>query len=909
MPLRSFRGLLFLIAFGVVLTSLDYVQTATPRTSEALPVKVTCVGLKPGASGEVILLSLTDTLLSAAEHRLDAETTVVDAQPSWILFLRFELSPQALADLERLQIDIGTTTFSFDRERIEREWVEVKDKPNDNRVFDVSSAVRARRSFFRRFDQIINWPGDMCLLPPILTIIGCAMAVVLISLQLRKPKWADRLLRLADFTTTPALAAGKQDERAGYGWFLAGSAFMLVSLTLLEVAQPWNFSQDDNFSQFLPVILQGGSCVNDGIFPTWNPYQLLGAPTASMGVYSLTYPPTYLCYFTARYLLGDARLTIEVFCILHLYAGYVATFWCARMTGLRPALAVLASLSFALSGYQLIAGRSWYYMTPVAVYAPLLFGALMQLVQGRPTWRWVLGTGLAVGLFFHSGNAQMWAYTMLFLGVAGLLLMASGQLTLRQTQLAIPALLLGLAVAAPLLVPQAAATAGLKRVGGSGVGIVGGLPCLLLPYPLGSAGHPEKWGADQALMCHIYYSGTVFLGAGMFASLAVAMSLLVFRWKRSELRRLLSANIWVACGLVAFLLALGSRGLLWTWLCRLPVFDKFNHPFKFLPFMTLFLVLAGGVWLERSIPKGRSGRSATGIGAAVVAVLLLYHCWNAQGSFYAFKEKPYPPLPAPLAATLKEGEPARIWSIAPERSPARDFVSSLQLNFPTVYGVLAVDGYDPLVAATPEFVRARERLVETPVEACKAFGVRRIVVHRLAKAPEYGPTVIFAYVERLARDIQRALPKVERAGRLVLATPEVSVFELPDVAPLAFAAAVPATALPLRVTCAGAYVDISSLPEGGDVVVNFLKRPETVAAVDGQPLAAAADEWGRVVVRVPAGGQRLEVRLAPPWGKGFLAAILLAGVAGGLFFAQTRWNSPRTTSAVESPKVAKDPDS
>ncbi len=81
----------------------------------------------------------------------------------------------------------------------------------------------------------------------------------------------------------------------------AGLAFLVCILTILERRQPFFFSQDDNLAQFLPVIVQGCHSLLQGVFPTWNPYQLLGAPTTTVGVYSLTYPFTYASYLLSRF--------------------------------------------------------------------------------------------------------------------------------------------------------------------------------------------------------------------------------------------------------------------------------------------------------------------------------------------------------------------------------------------------------------------------------------------------------------------------------------------------------------------------------------------------------------------------------------------------------------------------------
>ena len=73
--------------------------------------------------------------------------------------------------------------------------------------------------------------------------------------------------------------------------------------------------------------------------------------------------------------------------------------------------------------------RCWYYMLPVAVWAPLLVGLVAGLeTETRPVgWRWAAATACVLGVFFHAGNAQMWSYALVFFGVAVSVLRHSGE--------------------------------------------------------------------------------------------------------------------------------------------------------------------------------------------------------------------------------------------------------------------------------------------------------------------------------------------------------------------------------------------------------------------------------------------------------------------------------------------------
>ena len=216
-----------------------------------------------------------------------------------------------------------------------------------------------------------------------------------------------------------------------------------------------------------------------GVFPTWTPLQLLGGPLAEIGTYALTYPFTYLSYFIAEFLLGNKNLTMEIFCWMHLLAGFSGRLLAGPTAGSVATVGVGLGLCLALSGFALIGGRSWYYMTPAFVWVPLLSIALLKLQTRVPSWRWTLGTGLVIGLFFHAGNAQMWVYAMGFTAFFVLWSCLVRLMPWGRLLAAVPAGLIGMGLAAPLLVPQSLATRELNREGGGGSDVAkGGLRSL-----------------------------------------------------------------------------------------------------------------------------------------------------------------------------------------------------------------------------------------------------------------------------------------------------------------------------------------------------------------------------------------------------------------------------------------------
>lgn len=686
---------------------------------------------------------------------------------------------------------------------------------------------------------------------------------------------------------------------------LVGLVVLLLGLVVLVHGKRYGFVHDDNLTQFFPVILQGAESLFDqGVFPTYNPYQLMGSPTATIGTYALTYPPTYVAYALARWLLRDPYLTLDVFVVLHLTLGYLATFALARRVGLRPSLALAAALSFILCGYFCVYTRCWFYMAPVALWTPLLFLHLTELTQvPRLTWRWVGRAGIVVGLYFHAGNAQMWSYTLLLAATLVVLWQRTGRLSAGRLLWAGAALLVGLALAAPLLIPQAAEVAALDREGNIKSGITRGLLALLLPAPLATAPHPTIELGMPVVWKHLYdfgplyFCGPLLLGAGLVALATVP----VLCWGKRQV----GANVWLLCGALALVLSLGENGGLAQLLVVLPGFNKFQHWWKFLPFLALCFALGGGLVLERWLRVTRRGRRAEGTILGLTCGLLLYNAALSQ-PVMTVPEQPYPTLAPDVRALVHNPqEPlARGAALSPWLPEWREpgFIGSLSQNFATLYELPMLEGYDPLVAKTPLNQRLTDRFyASTTVKRARQDFDPIPAVEPLTPLRRYGVRWAFLTEGREElKGIYAFNQALQENTALRHATPHTQLRELTGYDPLAFDEGHPERALVLTPTAEGVAVALER-EHTGEIIVNFLAREWLHAYVDGKRVPSTKDSWDRVRVAVPAGAQTLTLRYEPAWGKGFLASAILLLVALGAVRAAVKIAGSQDEMVVKEP--------
>ncbi len=652
--------------------------------------------------------------------------------------------------------------------------------------------------------------------------------------------------------TLPQEKANERRERLLYGLAVL---LTIAGYYVLHKIDPIYFNQDDNFSQFGPVILAGvEGFLRDGTFPNWNPFQLMGAPTADVGVYALTYPPTYLAVVAAK-ALGNRELWADVFFLLHAFPGVLLTVYCFRAARMSRTLALSAAMSFLFCGYNIGAGRSWYYMIPLLVTIPTLGWLLVRIEQMRSRrWFWV--SALTLGLSFHAGNTQMWFYWGMFwvTGVAWNYVYRK-TIPIRSEILRFGSIaLVALGIAFPLLLVQLMFMATVKRDPQGHGTIAEHLGEIIFPIPLfrttNSGIYPE--------FGHVFYGGTVF---PILALLVVSYSYLHWLGKRRT-----PWDYTISCGVViasiAFVLGMGRLGILWSLLEAGPPFSLFSHPFKFLPYILFFSCLTGGLFLER-IARRLSKQEGRTLRASVMVLVLgltSLHLSASDQAFYVFGDRSYTPLAEGLERKIRgDRNYTRIESVAALRDNRPGYKNSLTHNFATAHGIAAVWGYDPLVRNTlinrQWWEKWNEALCVDAFDINSKIGCNPARPHR----PQLLENLLRVSGSHFRLIYQR---HQERPTLVPVSDPD----------PIAFDFHNRTHALPFVVNFSG----VSVVNEGnsvGPVLINFLRRPRMQATVDGTRIDVQEDAWGRVILQPPPGWKNISLRYVPAWSWGLLIGL------------------------------------
>ncbi len=659
-----------------------------------------------------------------------------------------------------------------------------------------------------------------------------------------------------------------------WAWAAAALALVVIGFTCLEIKDPWFFTHDDNYNSLGP----GGICrcrnVFSGVLPVWNQFQGAGRPTIGAGA-TVFYLPSYVNYGISRFLLGNEFYFVEVTICFNLLFAAAAGFWAGRKWGLSPALACALGLSYSFSGFLLITSRAWLNLSSTAPWLPLIFGCCAPSMLRRASWQWALGAGAVMGFAFYSGFTQLWVYAILFESMLIAALFLSGAISFRNMSWNIPAVFVAVAIALPIIGIQMDFGKDVVRNFTANEYDMRGvswkaLLAALLPPPGISMTHPtfcpydslpEGYKDSHAFGVY-YYSGAVF----SWACVLLLASLVLVRWRRHVVAR----NIPLLLAVLALLLCLGSNSPVPfnKWMSSLPWFEKFRQPWRYYIFFVFFSSLAGALFFERLSRCLRHARLVQWGVAAAVIVLLAAMLPFPIPTWMLRPSSVYPPLSPGIQEAVK-GHDARFpqravsWARQSEFTPwfqSKDYPDALIASMPSLYGVLSLNRYNTLTWANRISRPVYERFNNDPINAWRAYGVRWIICH--PKVRPVNPNLFKTWTS----------PPVKVGN--------VSLLERPSPAPLAFVKEREKEPLPISLSAKGAKVQFPSATTADEqVVVNVLGWPRFRAYADGKPVPWTPDDWGRVLVSVPANTQKLEVLYEPAWRKGTVGGILLAAVA------------------------------
>ncbi len=712
------------------------------------------------------------------------------------------------------------------------------------------------------------------ILIPLSTVLLSIIFLFTIIKLLKKEEWfTDKFLNFAKDCSD----LYKTDEKCCYNYapvFVCG--FILFSFIIYyfeKNLQNLYFLNDDNFHQFLPVIIQSmRGFFEQGLFPEINQHQMLGSPTSSLSVYSLTYPITYLSYAVARYIIHNEFWTIDIFSIIHLIFAYILSFMAAKSLKIRPVWCLLFTLCYCFSGCSLIIMRSWYYMAPIVAFAPSIIIALEYIRKKTVDFKYILSFGILLGILFHSGNVQMVSYIYIFYTLSLLILYITKEFTLKKTFCAFFPLILGLIVSIPLTLITFETTQNIKRLYIQGLNLnLDTFKYFFFPF-----------GKGIKSLC---FSSGILFSIGLFQIIMLFVCLTI---KNIDLKKYISKNLYLILGILALILCFGEGGIIWKLLHSLPIFLQFKHPCKMVLFVNLFVLISACKFLSCKI---KNNILKILLFTLALAMMLLMNKHDTTFFYYENNNYNYPNS---MEKNIKDINKYRIYSFAPMRSPAKYYSLTMQNNFASIYKLYSIQMFksnlDDILTENKKWNNFLGRYIhwwfrdfrlsKKKEELLCEYGVKYMIL------PDIN-TYRWISTKRM-KDMEKANIKyLEKHYKEILNDNKlkIKVYELPNPRPLCFIKDT-YNALPVELNSQGGVIETKGLKAHTKIILNMIYRPNYAMYIGKKKYPVSKDNLDRIEIDLPVETDKITVKYHSPWEVSTLIAfvLLIFFVIGMIFF-------------------------
>jgi hypothetical protein len=380
----------------------------------------------------------------------------------------------------------------------------------------------------------------------------------------------------------------------------------------IHVDRPTGFSivlNSDAYRYFYPTAAFLHRELRQGNLPLWNPYQFAGQPFVGLHVPGAFYPPNVV-------LMGllDPPHALAALFVLHVAIAGISTWLFTTCLGLGRPAALLAAITYMLSGPMLLGIYMTPFLTAQALLPAILYALHRLLEEARP--RWAVALAVTMSFAFLGGHAQGFVYEAQFAvayGVFGLVRIAAPGTRLRVIALAALAGLLTLGFTAPQLLPAlelaARGTRGLHGV----------------PVEVAARGHATGSGILWGLLGH-FETYRWSRGQGPVRWLVTLPAATIPLLACGALSRRLR-GYWVfflAMAALVALFMLGDWGPVFPLYHRLPFGNLFRNPLRIAFLYSFLAAILIGIGMQGFAERGRAmGRRAAAVTGAVVLVAAL----------------------------------------------------------------------------------------------------------------------------------------------------------------------------------------------------------------------------------------------------------------------------------------------
>ncbi len=459
-----------------------------------------------------------------------------------------------------------------------------------------------------------------------------------------------------------------------YGFFVVSILFVL-----LEIRVPYFFLQDDNYSQFFPILKSALDFIyKTGSLPLYDFKHMNGVEVLGLTQYGILDPILNSSYlltmaFNCPYALLDIYVfiyyQIGTYLIIKLFPQY-------KLSNI-----LLAACLF--SGHLLITIRSWYYLAPYVLMLIIIIYRVLQTFYYEKKYTTLYIDTLVLSFFIYFGNPQFFIYNFIifFLFISFTLIKNYTNLLLLLKKISLTGSIF-LMVSLPILylyhkvdnqAPRFFNVEGLH---------IRGIINMVIPFVKNNV----MWTYSSEIYYNwLYFYLNIFSVIGLLAS---------FKWLFNTVKsRKLSINNSSFFSVLILVVLLLTTNFYYIFK-YIPIFNKFKIALKFYYIFIIASQIYGFIYVNYHLKK-----KLKVIVYILSSVQILMMVFLTDISFFHFSYNYKDPYNKHLVDSIHSQltANAKIASFAPERSSGIDYSSSLTHNFARIFNINSYDGYEPMV--------------------------------------------------------------------------------------------------------------------------------------------------------------------------------------------------------------------
>lgn len=463
--------------------------------------------------------------------------------------------------------------------------------------------------------------------------------------------------------------------------FLNNYCFFILILffAIIEIRLPYFFLQDDNYSQFYPVVSRGLHFLySEGQLPLYSFIHGNGVPIFESFQYGFLDPILHIVYWITL-LAGIPYALFDIYSFIYFAIIIQFLLCCNRKNNFVSAL-LLISLLF--SGHILITLRSWYYLCPYLLNLSIILWRAEKITRTQYLPGKFFPESIWIGFSIFFGNPQFYFYSIciymslfIFWGVINKFSIKSFFITVSLN--IIPIIVIA-SIALYLFLNN-------PQISTRNYFIFEGLNLYTLT---------QMFAPPLKEILSGYYEAPTYQWEYYYVSpiILIGFYLAVFKYmpmffQQSKINQEIHFELYLS--LIA-IVSLSFMSPLFFIFKYLPLLSKFHKAFK----LFYIFLFSTGILGIRHILKKSTLNTYIIIGSFMY---LFYMLLFLDKGFYEYKIVKGDPYQLKSISNLPLIESnAKVYAVAPLRSHDQNFANSMCLNFGLMNNIITINGYEPM---------------------------------------------------------------------------------------------------------------------------------------------------------------------------------------------------------------------